>query len=366
MSLDLQTIAKSFAIEGALQSIAPFGSGHINETYRSVWQSDVGTRAFIHQRINHNVFKDVAVVMKNIAVVTRHVRQRIAQTGTSRDETLTIVPTREGKDYLADPALGFWRTYLQVENSESFDICPDAAHAEEAARTFGRFLAYLSDLNPGMLGEPIPRFQDTGLRYEQLEAALQSDSAMRKEAVASEIEFAISRRPVGLLIMEALRKGTVPLRATHSDPKVNNVLFNTNTKRGFCVVDLDTCMPGSILYDFGDLVRSTAVPSAEDEVDLSKVHMSAEYYSSLTKGFLESFRSHMTAREIELLPFAPRVIALTLGIRFLTDYLNGDVYFRVHRPQQNLDRCRAQFQIVRSMEAQQEYMQAAVAGLLAA
>ena len=361
MTLDLREIATSFKINGTLRAIAPFGAGHINETYRSVWESASGESSFIHQRINHAVFPNVPALMKNISTVTEHVRARLAKSKVdSGDRTLTVIPTKDDTTFLHHPVHGYWRTYDQVADSESFNVCPDAAHAYETARSFGRFLGYLSDLDPALLTEPIARFQDTSLRYEQLEAALLKDTAKRKALVAPEVEFALSRKSVGLLIMDALRSGTVPLRATHSDPKVNNVLFSTKSKKGFCVVDLDTCMPGTILYDFGDLVRSTAVPSAEDEVDLSKVRMSSEYYSALTRGFLESFGSFMTARELELLPFAPRVIALTLGIRFLTDHVNGDTYFRVHRPNQNLDRCRAQFQIVRSMEEQQAFMQAQV------
>lgn len=358
MSLELREIAGSFKIDGTLKTIAAFGSGHINETYKSVWVTPRGEREFVHQRINHNVFKDVAALMKNISLVTEHVRLKLARAVPALDDqTLTLVPTKDDAAFLEHARLGFWRTYVKIADSESFDICPDAGRAAETARTFGRFLGFLSDLNPALLTEPIARFQDTSLRYEQLEDAMTKDAQKRKSSVTAEIEFAQSRRPVGMLIMEALRSGTVPLRVSHSDPKVNNVLFNTKTKKGFCVVDLDTCMPGTILYDFGDLVRSTAVPSAEDEVDLSKVRMLPEYYSALAGGFLESFGKFMTARELELLPFAPRVIALTLGIRFLTDHLNGDVYFRVHRANQNLDRCRAQFQIVRSMEEQQSFME---------
>lgn len=361
MSLELKEIAGSFDIDGELQSIAPFGSGHINETYRSVWKTAEGTRSFVHQRINNNVFKNVAALMKNISLVTEHVRVKLARAVPAlADQTLTLVPTKDNAAFLQHPELGYWRTYVEIADSESFDICPGAARAAETARTFGRFLGFLSDLDPAQLSEPIPRFQDTSLRYEQLEAAIKADPKGRKASVAEEIEFAMSRRPVGMLIMEALRKGTVPLRVSHSDPKVNNVLFSTKTKQGFCVVDLDTCMPGTILYDFGDLVRSTAVSSAEDEVDLAKVRMQPEYFTALAEGFLESFGRFMTPRELELLPLAPRVIALTLGIRFLTDHINGDVYFKIHRANQNLDRCRAQFQIVRSMEQQQDFMQTAV------
>jgi Ser/Thr protein kinase RdoA (MazF antagonist) len=359
MEADLQNIACAFAIEGTLLSVSAFKSGHINETYRSTWNTQKGQRFYIHQRINNSVFKNVAGLMQNISKITAHVQRRLAA-APNGDKTLTVVPTKTNALYLEHPRFGFWRTYEFIPDSLSFDVCPDAPHAYEAARTFGRFLSLLGDFPAAQLVEPIARFQDTSLRYEQLDDALARDVKKRKAEVRAEIDFALSRRSTGLSLVESLRSGKVPLRATHSDPKVNNVLFSTKTNKGFCIVDLDTCMPGTILYDFGDLVRSTAVSSAEDEIDLSKVRMSMEYFEALASGFGESFGAQLTPGEIELLPIAPPIIALTLGIRFLTDYINGDTYFRIHREKQNLDRSRAQFQIVRSMEAQRGEMEAAV------
>lgn len=361
MSQLLDHIAEAFAVDGTLCCITAFKAGHINETYLSEWQTPRGLRRFIHQRINHHVFQDVPVLMRNVVAVTSHLqlmkRQGLLAPG---DEALEVIPTKSGSSFLTDDAGNFWRTYPYIQDSETFDICPDAERAYETAHTFGRFLGYLTSIDVSSLAEPIPRFQDTAYRFEQFEAAQKKDEAGRLGEVSREVEFAQSHRATGMLIMDSLRSGAVPLRASHSDPKVNNVLFNKKTKKGFCVVDLDTCMPGTILYDFGDLVRSTSVPAAEDEIDTSKVFMSPQYYEALARGFMKSFGRFLTARERELMPFAPRIIALTLGVRFLTDYLNGDIYFRIHRPQQNLDRCRAQFQIVRSMEQQEEFMRRAV------
>lgn len=358
----LEEIAKSFVIQGALLSIRPIEAGHINETYLSEWKTDAGVARFIHQRINHLIFKDVPRLMENVRIITEHIAKR-QELGTvaAGDEGLRIIPTKLRDSYLRTTEGTYWRTYNYIEGSETFNVCPDPEHAYEAAKTFGRFLGYLSDIDVGRLCETIPRFQDTSFRYEQLDDALMNDAKKRVAQVEPELEFCLSRRSVGLLIMDALRTGAVPLRVSHSDPKVNNVLFKQKTGKGFCIVDLDTCMPGTVLYDFGDLVRSASVSAAEDEVDLSKVAMSQEYFSALAKGFVESFGPQMSEREFELLAFAPRIIALTLGVRFLTDYLNGDVYFRIHRERQNLDRARAQFQIARDMEQREAFMQEVVA-----
>ncbi len=361
MEVDLRQIAQSFRIDGELISIAPIKAGHINQTYRSEWGSGARTVRYIHQRINEQVFKDVPLLMRNVLRVTRHLQELRSQSKTEPgDVALEVVPARDERAWYKDELGGYWRTYYYIEDSRSFDVCPDAAHAYEAALTFGRFLRYLTLLDVSELQEPIPRFQDTNFRFEAFDEALRRDAKGRKASVRAEIDFALSQRATGMLIMDALQSGEVPLRVSHSDPKVNNVLFNTKTGRGFGVVDLDTCMPGTVLYDFGDLVRSTCCAAAEDEVDVAKVFMSQEYYQALAKGFMASFGAELTPREAELMPFAPRIIALTLGVRFLTDYLNGDTYFRIHRPQQNLDRTRVQFQLVRSMESQESAMRLAL------
>jgi hypothetical protein len=357
----LADVVSQFKIEGRFIEAGPVDRGHINETYRSIWETPQGARAYIHQRINQAVFQDVPGLMRNILRVTEHLAKRQAEGRVGpEDRFLRLIPTCGGGSYWQGPDGACWRTFNCIENAESFDVCPSTAHAKEAALTFGRFLNYLSDLDPKTLIEPIARFQDTGLRYEQLDAAISRDTRARSASVRADLDFAIGERSFGMAIVDALRSGKVPLRTSHADPKVNNVLFSRATGRGICVVDLDTCMPGTFLYDFGDLIRSASVPAAEDERDLGKVFMSQDYFRALTEGFVSSLGTVLTESEIELLPAAPRIVALTLGVRFLTDHLNGDVYFRIHREGQNLDRARAQFQIARSMQQQEEFMRTVV------
>ncbi|MBX7143873.1 MAG: aminoglycoside phosphotransferase family protein [Oligoflexia bacterium] len=354
---ELEQIIQGFAIKGQLCGLEPFKSGHINQTYRSVWREDGVEKRFIHQRINHDVFRDVELLMANIALVTEHLAKAFAQgKGEPGERTLQLVPTRSRGSFLHDAQHGYWRTYVFVEGMENFDVCPDSVHAFQAARALGRFVALLRDIDIARIKEPILRFQDSRYRYEDFDAAIKQNKAGRIASVREEIDFAETQRVLACTLIDSLRAGKIPLRLTHADPKFNNVLFDSATKQAACIVDLDTCMPGTILYDFGDLVRSTAVPAAEDERDLSKVHMSMEYFEALVKGYLEATYTFVTREEVELFAIAPRALAITLGVRFLTDYLNGDTYFRVHREGHNLDRARAQFQIARSMSAQESKM----------
>lgn len=357
----LESIAKQFAIDGQLLSVEPFKSGHINETYRSTWRVGSSECRYIHQRINTEVFRDVEVLMNNIVLITQHMQSVFSKGGGEEGEkALQVVCARSGKSFFCDDKLGYWRTYLFVEDMENWDVCPNASYAFESARALGRFVALLRDIDLSRIKEPIPRFQDSRFRYEGFDAAVKDNRAGRLSSVSEEIAFAEAERTIACTLIDSLRSGKIPTRLTHADPKFNNVLFDRLTKRAACVVDLDTCMPGTILYDFGDLVRSAAVPSAEDEQDLSKVRMSMEYFEALLKGYLEATRTFVTPAELDLFAVAPRVIAITLGVRFLTDHLNGDKYFRIHRPGHNLDRARAQFQIARSMSAQESEMRALV------
>lgn len=355
----LQNIVENFAIDGEFEGIEPIKRGHINETFASSWRSKSGRTRFVHQRINHLVFKDVEVLMSTVERVTKHLAKSYAKNvDGERRCSLILVPTRDGKSYLQTEAPQYWRTYHYIEDTESFDVCPSAHYAFEAARILADFVTTLKELPVDQYKETIPRFQDSRYRYEAFDLALEQNRAQRINDIGAEIEFALSERLAACAVIDALNEGRVPLRLTHADPKVNNVLFDPRSKRGVGVVDLDTVMPGSVLYDFGDLVRSTAVPAAEDETNLAKVYMSMEYYAALIQGYLAAAGNFLTKEERALLPVAPRALALTLGVRFLTDHLNGDVYFRVSRPGQNLDRARTQFQIARSMASQESQMRA--------
>jgi Ser/Thr protein kinase RdoA (MazF antagonist) len=352
----LQKILVEFNIDGQLLALDPIKRGHINQTFVSCWSQASGERRYVHQRINHSIFKDVKGLMSNVEKVCSHLGRLYA--GLSQRRALQLVPTRRGNSYLETQEGTYWRTYAYVEGTETFDVCPSVRHAYEAAQALAHFVVDLSALSVSDFCEPIPKFQDARFRYEGLDDAIKNDRASRLASVGPEIEFALAQKAAACVVVDTVKSGAVPCRITHADPKVNNVLFDPLTQQGLGVVDLDTVMPGSLLYDFGDLVRSTAVPSAEDETDLRKVGMSLEYYTALLKGYRESARNLLTKSEIELLPLAPRALALTLGVRFLADHLNGDTYFQVHRPGQNLDRARAQFQIARSMEAQEKMMRA--------
>jgi Ser/Thr protein kinase RdoA (MazF antagonist) len=350
----LWEIASSFSIDGRPVSMRAHKSGNINDTFISEWATNGTARRYVHQRVNHYVFKDVPGVMQNISKVTEHVAAKLDPN--SEERTLKVIPTKGGKSYVQDAEGNYWRTYDYVEGTRSVDVCGSPAQGREASRTFGRFLSYLSDLPPECLVETIPFFQHTPRRFEAFKEALHTDSQGRKREVSREIDFALSREAFGSLLMDALGRGEIPLRATHNDLKLNNVLFGEKSGLGVCVVDLDTCMPGTALFDIGDLLRNTSVPAAEDERDLSKVEVSEELFTALIDGFLNGAPGYFNEAEIQLLPLCPRILALTLGTRFLMDYLNGDVYFKISYPNHNLDRARTQYKIVESMERAESRM----------
>lgn len=355
----IRQVVDEFQIEGALTGIIPYKSGHINETYLSTWKQQGREVHFIHQWINHKVFHNVPALMENIVRVTEHLRSKLGALGSSAPDTaLSLIPSKKGGFLVRDRDGGYWRTYYYIENTETFGVCKQPMQAYEAAKAVGRFQQYLSDLAPSALTETIPYFHHTPHRYEALQAVIDKDPMGRCAEAKYDIDFALSRKKFGSLLTDGIASGAIPLRVVHNDTKLNNVLFDASTGKAICVVDLDTCMAGCTLYDFGDLVRNTSVPAAEDERDLSKVEMDIEFYRELVRGYIETMGNTLNKTEREWLPLAPRVMALTLGVRFLTDYLAGDVYFRTHRAGHNLDRCRAQFKIVASMEAQEGNMRA--------
>ncbi|NDC36820.1 MAG: aminoglycoside phosphotransferase family protein [Proteobacteria bacterium] len=341
----------AFAIEGTMQQVGTLKRGHINETFLSIWKQSGGLVRYIHQRINHHVFKDVPLLMKNMQVVTDHVRQCIARSSEVPGETtLSIIPTKAGELYFQDSQGAYWRTFEFIEGTSCIDFCTSAQQGYAAGVAFGRFERYLSTLDACFLRESIPRFQDSLFRFEQLKTATKENFAGRLAEVSPELDFALGNEHLAHTFDQAQRAGAVPVRATHADPKVNNILFSDSSGEGICIVDLDTCMPGTVLYDFGDLCRTTIVPAAEDEQDFSKVAVDLHLFEAVTRGFLSQFGMELTSGERELLHISPQLLALTIGVRFLADHLNGDSYFRIHRPGHNLDRARTQFQVVRTMQ----------------
>ena len=360
-------VFRAFAIEGELLGAEPLKRGHIHDTFVSTWRQAAGERHYLHQRINDAVFPDVELLMRNVRTITEHLAAKRAQleaggAGDAGDEPdlepLVLVPTRAGKSYLRH-ASGPWRTYEFLEHAVSHDRCSGPEQAFAAARAFGRFLVQLADLPPEALGQTLPDFFSSPARYRQLEAALVEADPARARNARREIGFVQERADQVFVIERLLADGTIAPRVVHGDTKLNNILFDTRPGRTGtprAVVDLDTAMPGYVLYDFGDLVRFTAATCAEDERDLALAGTDLELYRALAEGFLASARELLGPRELELMPFAARLVTLTIGMRFLGDHLAGDRYFKVSRPNQNLDRARVQLAMVDFMERHEDAM----------
>jgi Ser/Thr protein kinase RdoA (MazF antagonist) len=355
----LLEISRQFHIYGDLLHAEPCKIGHINETYIATYNQGGVQLRYVLQKINTNVFKDPDAVMSNFVRVTTHQRRKVAAQG-ARDasrRTLTLVPTKEGGYYHRTKEGECWRTLVFVDGVRTFEAVESAAQAYEAGKAFGDFQSLLVDLPGKRLAETIPHFHNTRKRFEALQKAIAADRANRAHDAAKEIDFALKQEAIVDVILDALAKKQIPERVTHNDTKFNNVMLDVVTGKAMCVVDLDTVMPGCALYDFGDMVRTTTSPTLEDELDLSKVRMQMPMFKALARGYLETAGPFLTKNERALIAFAGKLITFTIGIRFLTDFLSGDVYFRVHRPQHNLDRARTQFKLVESIAKQEEAMQ---------
>jgi len=360
----LREIVGRFRISGDVGDIRPYGSGHINDTFVvEVDQAGAPVR-YILQRLNTDVFRDPAAVMRNIGRVTRHLADRLRRAGV-RDASrraLTLVPTLDGADWLDEPD-GAWRVYLFIERARTYDQIEHPGQAEAAARAFARFQLELADLPVGSLAETIPDFHHTRRRFEALREAVRADPLGRASGCRPEIEFAFAREGIVDTLLDARAAGLLPDRVTHNDTKLNNVMLDDATGEGVCVIDLDTVMPGLVLYDFGDMCRTATRPTPEDERDLGRVRMRPDMFEVLARGYLSAAADFLLDAEVERLAFSARLITFEIGIRFLADYLLGDVYFKTHRPGHNLDRCRVQFRMVESFEANEDRMREIVDAL---
>ncbi len=349
-------IAKQFALDREPLAAEPYGCGHINDTY-CVTAAD---KRYILQRINHNIFPNVAGLMDNIKRVTDMVREQVLANGGDPDrECLQIIPTKDGASYLEYEG-NYYRMYVFVERTLSLQTVEDPVHFYYSAVAFGRFQKQLAAFPAETLCEVIPNFHNTASRYAAFEAAVASDVKGRAAEVADEIAFVRERKADTEKVVALLESGELPWRVTHNDTKLNNVLLDDVTGKPMAVIDLDTIMPGSALYDFGDSIRFGSNPVAEDEKDLSKVYCDVNLFEQYTKGYLEACDS-LTAKEKEMLPFGAYLMTLECGIRFLTDYLNGDTYFKIHYPEQNLDRCHTQFKLAADIMAKMDELNAIVA-----
>ena len=349
-------IAKQFALDREPLAAEPYGCGHINDTY-CVTAAD---KRYILQRINHNIFPNVAGLMDNIKRVTDMVREQVLANGGDPDrECLQIIPTKDGASYLEYEG-NFYRMYVFVERTLSLQTVEDPIHFYYSAVAFGRFQKQLAAFPAETLCEVIPNFHNTASRYAAFEAAVARDTKGRAAEVEREIAFVRERKADTEKIVALLESGELPWRVTHNDTKLNNVLLDDETGKPMAVIDLDTIMPGSALYDFGDSIRFGSNPSPEDEKDLSKVYCDVDLFEQYTKGYLEACDS-LTDKEKELLPFGAYLMTLECGIRFLSDYLDGDTYFKIHYPEQNLDRCHTQFKLAADIMAKMDELNAIVA-----
>lgn len=353
-AIDMNKVLEKFNITSGIHS---YGNGHINDTYVT------DDYEYIIQRINTNVFKKPEEVMENIDRVTSYLRDIIkAEGGNVARETMTVVKTVDGKNlYMYDENNAF-RVYTFVKDT----ITIESGSLEDLYNTgagFGRFQKMLSKFPAETLHEAIKDFHNTPKRVEALKEAIAADRAGRAASVQPEIEFALKCAEFADVVTNGLADGSIPLRVTHNDTKINNILFDKDTRKAVCVIDLDTVMPGSALYDFGDALRMGGSTAAEDETDLSKVTFNADKFESFTKGYCSEMMSDLSEREIELLPFAAKLLTYECGIRFLTDYLNGDTYFKIHREHHNLDRARNQFKIVADIAAMEEELNSIVKNL---
>lgn len=352
----LESILAQFKLPGTVVSVEAYGNGHINDTFRVVNQTEDARKVYILQRMNGDIFKNCGQLMENVQKVTAYLAQKIKEQGGNPDcETLQIIPTKSDEAYYTEENGESWRIYPFIEDTVSYDSA-DKEKFKQSGYAFGNFQYLLADFPAEQLYETIADFHNTVDRFAKFKAAAEKDVMGRAKEVQEEITFIMDREKECAFFGDLLAKGEVPLRVTHNDTKLNNVLFSSKTGEAICVIDLDTVMPGFAAHDFGDAIRFGASTGAEDEPDLSKVSCSMELFEAYLDGFMEGCRGSLTPKEIETLPMGAKIMTFEVGMRFLTDYLEGDVYFKIHREGQNLDRARTQLKLVADMEEKWDTM----------
>lgn len=353
---DIRAVSACFSTVGTYDSFSPISDGHINRTYTLNYQTPAGRKRYVLQAVNTTVFTKPVELIENISRVTDFLRKKIrAEGGDPARETLRLVEAKDGKLYVENEG-GFWRLYDFIEGAVAYQTVERPVLFENAARAFGKFQRLLSDYPAATLHETIPHFHDTPKRFRDFHAALEADVAGRRKTAEKEIAFYLAQEPISGTITNEIARGNIPLRVTHNDTKLNNIMMDEKTDQAVCVIDLDTVMPGSALYDFGDSIRFGASSGAEDEQDVDKIFMRLDLFQSYTAGYLEEAKTALTEAEIARLPMSAILMTLECGVRFLTDYLNGDTYFQTGYPTHNLVRCRTQAKLVADMLQKQDQM----------
>lgn len=353
----IEEAADQFCVKGKPSECRRYGNGHINDTFLFCTKDGEQDHQYILQRMNTHVFKDPEGLMQNVSGVTTYLRDQIIKAGgDAQRETLTLVRTKAGKDYYVDSLGSWWRMYLFITDATGYDTVENEEDFYQSAKAFGHFQRLLDRYPVSLLTETIPDFHNTPKRFETFCKAVERDVCGRAGNVSREITFVMDRKDEMSIVMDKLNSGEIPYRVTHNDTKLNNVLLDNQSRQAVCVIDLDTVMPGTAIFDFGDSIRFGANTAKEDEKDLNKVSLALPLYEAYTKGFLEGCAGSLTDAEIRLLPWGAKLMTLECGMRFLTDYLEGDKYFRIHRPEHNLDRTRTQFALVADMERKWDEM----------
>lgn len=344
-------VIKNFDIKGEVISLENYGSGHINDTFLALVNDEGKEKKYILQRINHNIFKEPDKLMENIAGVTSYLRKKIIENnGDPERETLNIVKTLDGGNYYKDELGSYWRVYKYIEDAKTYDKVLSAKDFYESAYAFGHFQNLLSDYKAETLHETIKSFHDTKKRFARFKEVLEADIKDRARNVQDEILFFIENEDLANILGDMVESGELPLRVTHNDTKLNNIMIDDESRRAICVIDLDTVMPGLAVNDFGDSIRFGANTAAEDEPDTSKVGLDLNLFETYAKGFIEGCNGSLTKRELDMLPTGAMVMTYECGMRFLTDYLEGDVYFKTSRKNHNLDRARTQMELLKDMK----------------
>lgn len=363
--LGIDEAIQNFQFRGELVSQSTYGSGHINDTFLLIFKDNTNIETkYILQRMNQSIFKNPDELMENIVNVTTYLRKSIIRNGGDPErETLNVIKTNDNKNYFVDVHGKYWRAYLFIVDSISYDTVEKPEDFYQSAVAFGRFQQMLADYPADTLHEIIKGFHDTKERFKVFKQTVSEDVKGRAASVQEEIEFVLQREELANILGELQSAGELPLRVTHNDTKLNNIMMDRKTGKGICVIDLDTVMPGLAINDFGDSIRFGANTAAEDETDLTKVSCDLELFELYSKGFIEGCAGKLTQKEIEMMPMGAMVMTFECGMRFLTDYLQGDTYFKIHRPNHNLDRCRTQLKLVRDMEQKYDAMKMIIAKL---